>query len=116
MRVVRILCAVAAICLLPTGQAPGRRRPEPKRLRAEREAKAKAKQPYKRSKIEAALFKIEDSLLIERWLNPPRGFHVRMGASQEGSGLGVGPGYRYFARQLRLPHVGCGVVEGILPR
>ena len=97
MRMVRILCAVAVICLAFEREAAFAQATRAEEAQKAREAKLAEKQPYKRGKIEAALFKIEDSLLIERWLNPPRGFHVRMGASQEGSGLGVGPGYRYFA-------------------
>lgn len=64
-------------------------------IQAKRQEKQKAKQPYKRKAIERALFVIEDSLLIERLLGPPRGFHLRLGGVQEGSGLGFGPGFRY---------------------
>ena len=41
------------------------------------------------------LFLIEDSLLLERLLGPPRGIHLRLGGVQEGSGLGAGPGFRW---------------------
>src|SRR5262245_61927962 len=96
MRVVRFLCAVAIIWLAWSDTSLFAQATRAEEAKAAREAKQAAKAPYKRSKIEAALFKIEDELLIERWLYPPRGFHVRLGASQEGSGLGIGPGYRYY--------------------
>ncbi len=118
MRVVRILCAVAAICLLPNGQAAWAQATRAEEAQAEREAKLKAKQPYKRSKIEAALFKIEDSLLIERWLNPPRGFHVRLGAARKGRAWVSGRvtatlrTASTFARRLRRSLKGYFLAEG----
>ena len=64
-------------------------------LHALREAKSRELKPPDRSGIERFLFKMEDSLLIERWLNPPRGVYLRLGGIAEGSGFGAGPGYRY---------------------
>jgi hypothetical protein len=63
--------------------------------RAEREAKAQRLSPPQRSGVERALFKIEDSLIVERLLNPPRGIHLRLGGIGEGAGFGIGPAYRY---------------------
>lgn len=111
MRVVRILCAVAAICLLPNGQAAWAQATRAEEAQAEREAKLKAKQPYKRSKIEAALFKIEDNLLLERFLGPPRGFHLRLGGLGEGTGLGAGPGYRYIGDAFEIRTSAAGSVK-----
>jgi len=62
---------------------------------AKRQAKADDLGGARRSRIEKLLFKIEDDLLLERWLNPPRGFHLRLGGIAEGSGLGAGPAFRY---------------------
>lgn len=64
-------------------------------VRALREAKARDQQPHRRGRIEAALFKIEEDLVLERVLNPPRGVYARIGGLGEGAGFGGGPGYRY---------------------
>jgi hypothetical protein len=64
-------------------------------LRAAREAKARELSAPRRSLFEQVLFKIEDDLLVERILNPPRGVHVRLGGLGEGAGFGVGPAFRY---------------------
>jgi hypothetical protein len=68
--------------------------------RAQREAKARQVQPQKRGWLDATLFKVEDSLLIERVLFPPRGVHLRLGGVGEGAGFGVGPGFRYSTSQF----------------
>lgn len=68
--------------------------------RAKREAKAQKLQPAKRSRIEAVLFKIEDDLLLERVLAPPRGIHARVGGIGEGAGFGAGPGFRLHTFQF----------------
>jgi len=64
-------------------------------IQQERAEKAKALRPYQPSKIEAALYRVEDRYLVERVFNPPRGAFVRFGGLPEGSGLGAGPAYRY---------------------
>lgn len=64
-------------------------------LHALREAKARTLQPHRQGKVERLLFKIEDALLLERVLNPPRGLYARVGGLGEGAGFGAGPGYRY---------------------
>lgn len=111
MRVVRIVCAVALMCLVvdrEPAMAQATRAEEAQKLR---EAKQASKRPYKRKAIEAALFKIEDSLLIERWLNPPRGFHLRLGGVGEGSGLGFGPGYRYIGDSFEVRASAAGSLK-----
>ncbi|HVL70000.1 MAG TPA: BamA/TamA family outer membrane protein [Vicinamibacterales bacterium] len=80
------------------GSAPAQEPAPPTRaaeLRAERAAKARTLTPQKRHGVEEFLFKLEDDLLVERWLNPPRGAYVRLGGIGEGAGFGAGPGYRY---------------------
>lgn len=62
-----------------------------------REEKARTVEPHRRSAVERLLFKLEDDLLFERLLAPPRGFHLRLGGIGEGSGLAVGPAYRFNA-------------------
>ncbi len=62
---------------------------------AERERKAREVRPHQRSTIERVLFRLEDDLLLERVLDPPRGVYVRMGSVGEGSGFALGPAYRY---------------------
>ena len=70
--------------------------------RAKREAKAARLEPARRSKLEAVFFKVEDSLILERLLNPPRGIHLRLGGIGEGAGFGVGPGYRYTGSRFDM--------------
>jgi hypothetical protein len=69
-------------------------------LLAKREAKSRQLKPQHQNKAERFLFKAEDSLLVQRLFNPPRGIYLRWGGLGEGSGLGVGPGYRYSTGQL----------------
>jgi hypothetical protein len=64
-------------------------------IRDHREEKSQNLTPHQRSFLEAALFKLEDSLLLERVLDPPRGFHIRLGGIGEGAGFGIGPAYRH---------------------
>jgi hypothetical protein len=62
---------------------------------AEREQRAAAAEPQRRPLVERVLFRIEDDLLIERFLNAPRGIFLRLGGIGEGSGFGAGPAFRY---------------------
>jgi len=64
-------------------------------IRKQREAKAQSLTPPRPGQVERALFTIEDSLIVERIFNPPRGFYPRIGGLGEGAGFGFGPGYRY---------------------
>jgi hypothetical protein len=66
-------------------------------LHDKRQEKARKAHPHKRGRLDAILFKIEDSLILERLLNPPRGIYLRLGGLGEGAGFGLGPGYRYQA-------------------
>jgi|SRR5687767_4592146 hypothetical protein len=52
-------------------------------LRAKREAKARDLRPAPRSAVERFLFTLEQRMLVERLLTPPRGVHLRLG------GIGV---------------------------
>lgn len=60
-----------------------------------RDEKAAAAAPQHRSMLERVLYAIENDLLIERWLAPPRGFFVRLGGIGEGGGFGAGPAFRF---------------------
>jgi hypothetical protein len=64
-------------------------------LRARRSEKAAELRPPERSRAEAILYRIEDDLIVERILAPPRGVHLRVGGIGEGAGFGLGPAYRY---------------------
>lgn len=66
-----------------------------------REQKADSLAPHRRSLAERVLFRLEDDLLLERWLDPPRGIHLRLGIG-EGAGFGAGPAYRYNAAGFDL--------------
>jgi hypothetical protein len=62
---------------------------------AAREQKAREVTPHQRSTVERVLFKLEDDLLLERVLDPPRGIYLRVGSLGEGSGFALGPAFRY---------------------
>src|SRR5688572_2437098 len=64
---------------------------------AAREQKAREVTPHQRSTIERVLFKLEDDLLLERVLDPPRGIYLRVGSMGEGSGFALGPAFRHNA-------------------
>ena len=81
-------------------------------LRAQREAKSRQLKPQQQSKAERFLFKAEDSLLVQRLFNPPRGIYVRWGGLGEGSGLGAGPGYRYSTGQFDFRVSAAGSLKG----
>jgi hypothetical protein len=112
MRVVRTVSALALVCLAAMSEPAWAQATRAEEAQKQREAKLAAKKPYKRRAIEAALFKIEDSLLIERWLNPPRGFHLRLGGVGEGSGLGAGPGYRFIGDDFDVRASAAGSLKG----
>ena len=86
-------------------------------LRSKRAEKAAQLRPPERSRAEAILFRIEDRLLVERILAPPRGVHLRVGGIGEGAGFGLGPAYRYStgAFDFRVSAAGSlkryGIVE-----
>jgi len=65
-----------------------------------RQEKAQSLEPHHRSAVERLLFTLEDDLLLERLLEPPRGLHLRLGGIGEGSGFGVGPAVRYNVPQF----------------
>ena len=79
--------------------------------RARRE-KAGMLRPYQPSKIEAALFRIEDRLLVERFFNPPRGAFVRVGGMPEGQGFTLGPGYRFSSYDMSFTTTGVASIRG----
>ena len=81
-------------------------------LRAKREAKSRELKPQQQSKAERFLFKAEDSLLVQRLFNPPRGLYLRWGGLGEGSGIGAGPGYRYSTGQFDFRVSAAGSLKG----
>lgn len=80
--------------------------------RAQREAKSRELRPHKRSTVEAVLFKIEDDLLVERILAPPRGIHARLGQIGEGAGFGGGPDYQLKTFRFDLRASAAASVRG----
>jgi hypothetical protein len=92
-----LITVVAMLGGTPEAAAQATRAEE---VRAKREAKARQVQPVKRGWLDATLFKVEDSLLIERVLFPPRGIHLRLGGIGEGAGFGAGPAFRYSTDQF----------------
>jgi hypothetical protein len=64
-------------------------------VRLEREAKARALRQVDRGALENALFTLEEGLVVERVLSPPRGIHLRLGGLGEGAGFAVGPAFRH---------------------
>lgn len=85
--VVLVLLADGRVAIAQETRAAG--------LRAQREAKAAQLHTADRPGLEQFLYRLEDRLLVERILTPPRGFYLRLGGLTEGGGFGVGPGYRY---------------------
>jgi hypothetical protein len=51
--------------------------------------------PHRRSLIERVIFKLDDELLLQRLIDAPRGFYLRVGGVGEGSGFGLGPAFRH---------------------
>jgi hypothetical protein len=92
-----ITFAIAALSMVAQDAPPATRDAE---LRAAREAKARELKPEQQGKAAQFLFKLEDELLLERLLNPPRGIYLRFGGIGEGAGFGGGPGYRYSNAQF----------------
>jgi hypothetical protein len=93
-----IVALIGAFLGLSASQASGQL-PQLDEATAERERKAREVRPHQRSTIERALFKLEDDLLLERVLDPPRGIYVRIGSMGEGSGFALGPAFRYNTAQ-----------------
>jgi hypothetical protein len=81
-------------------------------LHARREAKARELKPEQQGKAARFLLKIEDDLLLERVLNPPRGIYLRVGGIGEGAGFGAGPGYRYSTGRFDFRVSAAGSLKG----
>ena len=107
----RFLSVVSALLVLGSSSAAAQAT-RAEEIRARREAKAKQQQPLQRGRIEAALFALEDRLLIERVLFPPRGIHARVGGIGEGAGFGLGPGFRYSTGQFDFRVSAAGSLKG----
>ena len=80
-------------------------------LHAKRDAKSRQLKPEDQSKAARFLFKIEDDLLLERWLNPPRGIYLRFGGIGEGAGFGAGPGFRWSTDQFDFRISAAGSIK-----
>lgn len=85
-----------------------------------RAEKAKQLRRYRRGRVERALLRIEDRLIVQRIFNPPRGVFARFGGLTEGAGFGGGPAYRYstdlfrFTTSSAISMRGYWLVEGSL--
>lgn len=80
--------------------------------RAKREAKAIRLVPERRTRLEAVLYKIDEDLLLQRILNPPRGIHARVGGIGEGAGFGGGPGYQFLGVPFDLRTSAAASLKG----
>jgi hypothetical protein len=89
------LLALALTALLAGTPGAAAQDTRAEELQAKRAEKAAQLREPERSRTESLLYKIEDDLVIERLLAPPRGVHLRLGGIGEGAGFGLGPGYRY---------------------
>ncbi len=93
--------AVVACWLLSQGLAAAQTAPDAATppatraaaLEAERAARAQALQAEPRTWLERALIFVEDKRVLQR-LNPPEGFYPGAGGVTNGSGFGIGVGYR----------------------
>ena len=92
------------------GQAEQKTRAEEDR--AKREAKAIRLVPERRTRVEAVLYKIDEDLLLQRILNPPRGIHARVGGIGEGAGFGGGPGYQFLGVPFDLRTSAAASLKG----
>jgi len=77
----------------------------------ERAQKAKALHPYKPDKVERVLFVVEDKYIVQRIFNPPNGLFLRVGGLPQGSGLPLGPGYRFSNDKVNV--FGYGVLAPV---
>jgi hypothetical protein len=102
-------CAILAFSLLGQEAITASRSAE---LRERRQAKARQLEPEQQNRAARFLFKLEDDLLLERVLNPPRGVYLRVGGIGEGAGFGAGPGYRYSTGQYDFRVSGAGSLKG----
>ncbi len=88
---------------------------QPDEAQAAREQKARELQPHRRSAFERILFTVEDKLVLNRWLDPPRGVFVRVGNMGEGAGFARRSRVPLQHAGLRLQDVGGGIDEDVLP-
>ncbi len=111
MLILRCVCALAIGLATLDGHPAGAQTTRAEESRAQREEKAAKKEPHRRPLLEAVLFVVEDRLLLERVLGPPRGFHLRLGGMIEGSGLGAGPAFRYNTGRFDLRASAAGSIK-----
>ena len=78
--------------------------------------KARAVTSQKRSTLERLIDKLDDDLLLDRILDPPRGIYVRLGGIGEGAGFGVGPAFRYNATRFDFKTSAAGIASRLLYR
>jgi len=84
-----------AVCLATLASHPAAaQQTRAEQFQQQRQEKTTRLQPYTRSRVESFLFTLEDTLLLERVFNPPRGAFLRVGGLAEGAGFGAGPAYR----------------------
>lgn len=95
VEVCRMRMLMAGVLFVMAAQPIAAQTTRAEEARKAREAKAATSSKPTRGTLESILFRIEDSLILERVLNPPRGIFLRLGGIGEGAGFGVGPGYRY---------------------
>jgi hypothetical protein len=88
----RCAILILAVVVTPQAAAAQTRAEIAQQARAE---KSKTLHPYKPDKVERALFLVEDKYLVQRIFNPPNGLFLRVGGLPQGSGLPLGPGYRF---------------------
>jgi hypothetical protein len=108
MTAVRCAILILAVLLSPLTAAAQTRAEIAQQERAQ---KAQALHPYKPDKVERALFVVEDKYLVQRIFNPPNGLFLRVGGLPQGSGLPLGPGYRFSNDKASI--FGYGVLAPI---
>ena len=74
-------------------------------------AKARTISEQKRSTVERLIFKLDDDLLLDRVLDAPRGFYVRLGGIGEGASFGAGPAFRYNATRFDFKSSAVGTIK-----
>jgi hypothetical protein len=90
-----VITALVGVCVALTASQASSQFPQLDEARAAREQKAREPMPHQRSTVERVLFKLEDDLVLQRVLDPPRSIYLRIGSMGEGSSFSLGPALRY---------------------
>ena len=90
-----ICFAALTAALLISIPAPAAAQQTREEIAAEqRRARSRDARPKEPGRVERTLLRFSDERILDRWLNPRRGFFVRVGLPNEGAAFGAGPAWR----------------------